>query len=131
MLEAAQEKFVRAVADKDRDHPGFLDNLPRDGKFADLFNRAHPACHFLNMLRDPSYVIPPPAFTDDGDAVNSDPEGDEGEGPIGKAGRERFAAILRGLTTARESVARAMAFAIEHTASADEVRKCRAYALTA
>ena len=115
---------MRAVADKVRDHPGFLENLPRD-MFADLFDTSHPACHFLNMLRDPLYVIPPPAFTDVGDAANSDAEADEVEGPIGKAGRDRFSAILRGLTTARESIARAMAFAIEHAASADEVRRVR------
>lgn len=116
---------MRAVADRMRDHPGFAENLSRDRdqpRFAVLFDPAHPAYHYLKMLQDDTYVYSGlwQTFSDAGASANSDASDDD-EGALRPAGRDRFAALLRGLTTSRSSIARAMAFAVDHAASAEEV----------
>ncbi|GAA5965537.1 hypothetical protein JCM21900_004153 [Sporobolomyces salmonicolor] len=125
--EGVEEKFLVTVAKKVRDHGKSFEEILRERekenkRFAFLRDESLPSYHYFRMLVDPNYEPPSKAkFEDEGnaDVYSSDSsEGSEqerlGKGKLGKLALKRFEALLRGLTSTREKIARGMAFALEH-----------------
>lgn len=83
----------------------------------------------LDSRYEPPVVV---SFSDEGNAVlysSDSAEGSELErtpkGRLGRLARKRFESMLRGLTSKREKIARAMVFALEHANAADVVSEFR------
>ncbi|GAA6024665.1 hypothetical protein JCM11491_003458 [Sporobolomyces phaffii] len=127
------EKFLRTVANKILDHGrGFEQVLrereKRNDKFRFLREKTLPSYHYFEMLLDRKYVAPMSLFTAFDDAgpndVYSSDSGEDseqervGKGRLGRRARLRFEALLRGLTSTRERIARGMQFAVEHADAA-------------
>ncbi|GAA5935501.1 uncharacterized protein JCM15063_001056 [Sporobolomyces koalae] len=121
------EKFLVTVADKVRDHGRGFEGVLREKeknnkKFAFLQDQQLPSYHFFKMLLDRDYEPPATAsFRDEGnnDVYSSDSSEDSeqdrvGKGKLGKLAQKRFEALLRGLTSTRDKIARGMTFALEH-----------------
>ncbi|GAA5867123.1 hypothetical protein JCM8547_006246 [Rhodosporidiobolus lusitaniae] len=125
--EGVDEKFLETVAKKVRENGRAFEEVLRERergneRFAFLKREELPSFHFFRMLVDSSYSPPlSTSFADEGPSTlySSDSSEDSeterlGKGKLGKLAQKRFEAMLRGLTSSRERIARGMAFALEH-----------------
>ncbi|GAA5909241.1 RRM and SURP domain-containing protein [Sporobolomyces salmoneus] len=125
--EGVDEKFLVTVANKIKDHGKGFEGVLRERekgnpKFAFLNNEELPSHHYFKMLVDRDYEPPAVArFNDEGnhEIYSSDSSEDSeqdrvGKGKLGRLAQKRFEALLRGLTSTRERIAKGMSFALEH-----------------
>ncbi|KAK4703899.1 hypothetical protein P7C70_g2310, partial [Phenoliferia sp. Uapishka_3] len=130
--EGVEEKFLRTVADKVKEHGSNFEGVIRErekgnAKFGFFRDEKLPSFHFFKMLLDSTYKPPTVStFLDEGnaDTYSSDSaEDSENEhmrkGRLGKLAFRRFESMLRGLVSTREKIARGMAFALEHADAAE------------
>lgn len=156
-VEKEQREFLETVAKRVHDHGKGLLNALRDNerinpKFSFLFDtevtrkacqRADGQCaehHVLNYFLDDKYAFPPAravTFDDEGyasfcstDSAEEKDQKEYGKACLGRLARQRFEAMLRGMTGKRAEIARAMEFSLKHAEAADEVCTHLSFTLT-